>query len=317
MASAAPARIHRRSRFFSICYYAVIAGLLATACFLWRPLMFQRQFARTRLAIAGAHDGFAQAGPYRIHYYVAGSGRPIVLLHGLAGDALFWADYIPDLAKQGRVYAIDLLGFGRSERPDVDYRAAVEAQAIHDFLDSQGIQQADLIGVSLGGFVALHVARAWPDRVRRLVVADAAGIIFDTHAPQPAFPQDEERFQRFMSPKRMPSFVARDIVRRMRLQQWVIDRFLQNRDSGKDYLDGQLTAVTMPVLLMWGEQDLLTPLSWGQALQRQIPQSELLVLRGCGHIALYDCRLQAFPEIRQFLSIPEPRTGGVRTVAPQ
>ena len=319
MVTAARVRVVRPSRFLAICYYGVVVGLLIAALFLWRPLTFQRLYARARLAIAGAHQGMAQAGSYRIHYYVAGSGRPIVLLHGLGGDALFWADYVPHLAQQGRVYAIDLLGFGSSDRPDVDYRATTQAQVVHDFLDSQNIQQADLLGISMGGFVALHVARQWPHRVRRLVVADSAGIIFDPNAPQPPFPQDEQRFRRFMTPKRssMPPFVVRDMLRRMRAQQRIIDRALQNRSSGKDYLDGQLQAVNMPVLLVWGEHDMLTPLSWGTALHQQIPQSVLVVLQGCGHIALYDCRQQAFPEIQGFLSSPKPETGGVRTVPPR
>jgi pimeloyl-ACP methyl ester carboxylesterase len=245
----------------------------------------------------------------------------MVLLHGGPGDALTWSDYVPGLAKQGRVYAIDLLGFGSSDKPDVDYRATVQAQVVHDFLDSQDIRQADLVGVSMGGQIALHVARQWPDRVRRLVVADSAGIIFDAKAPQPPFPQDEQEFRRLMTPKpsSLPSFVVRDILRtnRASARDFVLQRALRNRNNGTDFLDGQLQRVKMPVLIIWGEQDLLTPLSWGKALHQQVPQSTLVILQGCGHIALYDCRPQALPQIRDFLTSAMPESGGLHTISPE
>ncbi len=316
MATPASARRVRPKRLFMVCYYAVVAALLLVAWFLYRPVTFQRAYARARFAMAGAHSGIAQAGPYRIHYYAAGSGQPIVLLHGMGGDALFWADYLPALTAQGRVYAIDLLGHGRSDHPDVEYRPTLGAQVVRDFLDSQHIQQADLVGVSMGAFVALHVARLWPDRVRRLVVADSGGIIFDPSAPQPAFPQDVEGFRQLMTPKRswIGPYLVRDILRSMQAQRAVMQRLMHVRNNGIEFVDGKLQSLNMPMLIMWGEQDLLTPLSWGKALHQQVPQSTLVILQGCGHIALYDCRAQALPEMQRFLLSPEPATGGVRTI---
>jgi pimeloyl-ACP methyl ester carboxylesterase len=319
MTAPASARLVRPKRLFAVCYFAVVAGLLIAAWFLYRPVTFQRAYARARFAVAGAHGGLAQAGPYRIHYYAAGSGQPIVLLHGQGGDAFFWADYLPALTAQGRVYAIDLLGHGGSDHPDVEYRPTLVAQVVRDFLDSQNIQQADLVGVSMGAFVALHVARLWPDRVRRLVVADSGGIIFDPTAPQPPFPQDEEAFRKLMTPKRswIGPFLVRDILRRMQAQRPVMQRILQIRNAGTEFVDGKLQSLNMPVLILWGEQDLLTPLSWGNALHQQIPQSTFVILQGCGHIALYDCRPQALPQIRNFLSSARPESGALHTISPE
>ena len=316
MAAPAPARPARPKRLFNIAYYSLVAALLLAAWFLYRPVTFQRAYARARFATAGAHSGMTQAGQYRIHYYAAGSGQPIVLLHGMGSDALFWADYVPALAAHGRVYAIDLLGHGSSDHPDVDYRATLQAQVVRDFLDSQNIQQADLVGVSMGAFVALHAARLWPDRVRRLVAADSGGIIFNPSAPQPPFPQDEQGFRKLMTPKHswIGPFLVRDILRRMQAQRTVMQRMLQIRNTGTDFVDGKLQSLNMPVLIIWGEQDLLTPLSWGKALHQQVPQSTLVILQGCGHIALYDCRPQALPEIVRFLSGPKPESGGVRKI---
>ncbi len=319
MAAPASARIGRPKRWFAVLYYAVVTALLLAGWFLYRPVTFQRAYAKARFAMAGAHSGMAQAGPYRIHYYAAGSGQPIVLLHGMGSDALFWADYLPALRAQGRVYAIDLLGHGSSDHPRVEYRPTLVAQVVRDFLDSQNIQQADLVGVSMGAFVALHVARLWPDRVRRLAVADSGGIIFDPSAPQPAFPQDVEGFRQLMTPKRswIGPYLVRDILRRMQAQRAVMQRLLQIRNTGTEFVNGKLQPVNMPVLIIWGEQDLLTPLSWGKTLHQQVPQSTLVILEGCGHIALYDCRAQALPQIRDFLSRGRPESGGLHTITPE
>ncbi len=319
MAAAAPARGARSSRWFVTCYYSVVLIVFLTAFFFWRPLTIINLLVRARLAITGAHEDSTQIGAYRIHYVVVGSGRPLVLLHGLGADWTSWSTYMPALARQHRVYAIDLLGFGSSDAPDVDYSIALQTQVVLGFLDAQHLQQVDLMGMSMGGFIGLNFARLYPERVRRLIAADAGGIVFDPSVPRPFIPQDERQitdFQRLMTPKphSLPRFIIRDTLRRSRPRQWVIQRYMKNRTSGREFLDGKLQTINMPVLLLWGEQDRITPVSWGQAAHLQIPQSQLIILQGCGHIAVLDCRAQVLREMQKFLSSPEPESGGIRTV---
>jgi pimeloyl-ACP methyl ester carboxylesterase len=94
----------------------------------------------------------------------------------------------------------------------------------------------------------------------------------------------------------------------------VVERHLQSKRLGRGTLDGKLSSVTMPVLLLWGALDQLTPLAYGQEFHRQIPQSQLVILENCGHLAVYDCRSYAQPEIRTFLAAAQPEQGGIRTV---
>ena len=82
-----------------------------------------------------------------------------------------------------------------------------------------------------------------------------------------------------------------------------------------DLLDGKLAPIRMPVLLVWGSRDVISPLEQAEAFHRQIPQSELLVLNGCGHIALLDCKSAAQPEIRKFLAAANPPQRGRREIA--
>ena len=291
----------------------------AFALLVWRPLTVLNGLVKGRLWMAGVSDGTAQSGPYRLHYLVAGSGRPVILLHGLGGEGLQWSGYILALAGDARVYAPDFLGFGRSDRPDVDYSTPLQTDVLRGFLDSERIQQADLVGMSMGGWIAANFARLYPDRVRRLVLVDAAGLKFDPKTPEPFVPRDASdvaRLMRLVTPRamRIPSFLAPGIVREMQPLVPVVERHLQNKRLGRGTLDGQLATITMPVLLVWGALDQLTPLAYGQEFHRQIPQSQLVILENCGHLAVYDCQSHALPEIRTFLAAGQPEQGGVRTV---
>jgi pimeloyl-ACP methyl ester carboxylesterase len=297
---------------------AVLVGA-ALALVVWRPLTVFKGVTRTRLWLAGVRDGTAQAGRYRLHYLVAGSGRPVILLHGLGLDALQWDGYIQALDDDGRVYAPDFLGFGRSDRPDVDYSTPLQTDVLRGFMDDLQIRQADLVGLSMGGWVAANFARLYPDRVRRLVLVDAAGLRFDPNGPEPFIPRkasDVARLMRLGTPRgtTIPALLAPGVVREMQALVPVVERHLVNKRLERGKLDGQLAGVTMPALLVWGALDELTPLAYGKEFHRQIPQSQLVIFENCGHMAIMDCRSHVLPEVRTFLSAARPEQGGVRTI---
>ncbi len=100
----------------------------------------------------------------------------------------------------------------------------------------------------------------------------------------------------------------------MQAQAPVVERHLQNKRLGRGVLDGKLAALTMPVLLLWGALDELTPLAYGQEFHRQIPQSQLVIFENCGHMAIVDCWSHVLPEVRAFLSATQPEQGGTRTI---
>jgi 2-hydroxy-6-oxonona-2,4-dienedioate hydrolase/2-hydroxy-6-oxo-6-(2'-carboxyphenyl)-hexa-2,4-dienoate hydrolase len=133
----------------------------------------------------GAQIRYVQAGPWRTRVLEAGEGeRHVVLLSGITGHVEGWTRNIRALAEQGlHVWAIDLIGHGFSDKPlDVDYVAPTFAQHVVHFLDAIGAEKADLVGQSLGGWVALYVAKTYPERVNRLVHVTGAGILLDDEA---------------------------------------------------------------------------------------------------------------------------------------
>src|SRR5215470_9571380 len=100
--------------------------VLAVAFFLWRPSDALIAISAAGLRLAGFESRNVRLGTYRTHYFVGGSGEPLVLVHGLGGRALNFALLMPALAREHRVYALDLLGYGDSDRPDVDYSVTLE-----------------------------------------------------------------------------------------------------------------------------------------------------------------------------------------------
>jgi len=303
------------------------AALLALVClggvFYWRPLWVIDEAMRAWLRIAGVRSEYVQLGSGRIHYFAGGRGSPLVLVHGLGGNALNWALLIPPLIRRGhRVYAIDLLGYGRSDRPDVDYSIALQAEVLDQFLESQHLALTDLGGWSMGGWVALKFTLTHPERVRRLFLADSAGIFFqlpfDPALFHPATVEQAEQFLAWLTPQagRIPRFVARDLIRRTHPAGWVVDRAMKSMQTGADLLDGKLQAVATPVLIVWGKQDLLIPLRCGEEMNREMPQSELAIYDGCGHLAPVECRDRVLPKVLRFLDEELPLPASVRELPP-
>jgi pimeloyl-ACP methyl ester carboxylesterase len=223
---------------------AFVLLLVALACGLivWRyPLwVVDRQF-EARLRMAGMHSEFATVHGYKVHYLVGGSGRPLVLVHGLGSRALDWANLIPQLVEGGhRVYALDLLGYGSSEQPpNAGYSISDQASIVEGFLDSQHLQQVDLAGWSMGGWIAMRVALQQPERIRRLVLLDSAGLRFkldfDPALLQPASPTDLAALEGLLTPDPppMPRFLAMAMLRRGDRVGWVIHRSVQSMMAGR------------------------------------------------------------------------------------
>jgi pimeloyl-ACP methyl ester carboxylesterase len=296
--------------------FSALVVLLA-AIFVWRPASVLTAVATAALRLSGIESRYVQLGSYRIHYFVGGRGEPLVLVHGLGGRALDFTPLMPALAKRHRVYVLDLLGYANSDRPDVDYSVTLETGILRQFLDSQGLTRFDLAGWSMGGWIALDFSAQSPERVRRLVLLDSAGMkftpTFDLRLLSPHTMAEMEELQKLLTPHpaRAPAFITRDFLRVLREEDWVIQRNVASMIAGRELMDGKLAGVSMPVLIVWGKQDVLTPLAVADAMRREMPQSVLALLDGCGHIAPVECRRRVLAEMQRFLSANPPLPAGV------
>jgi pimeloyl-ACP methyl ester carboxylesterase len=289
----------------------------------WRnPLWLVDRQIDARLRLNGVHSNYVTVNGYKMHYLVGGSGRPLLLVHGLGSRGEDWANLIPQLINSGnRVYALDLLGYGDSEQPrDARYSISQQAAMVEGFLDSQHLQQVDMAGWSMGGWIAMQVALQQPQRIRRLVLLDSAGLrfqlSFDPALFQPASPRDLVKLEEILipHPRPLPGFLAMAMLRRGDHVGWVVRRSVQSMMTGEDLVDGKLGALTMPVLIGWGDQDKLIPLSVGYRLHQEIMQSVLDVYDGCGHLAPQDCVSQVGPSVVDFLNAQPARMAMVHRI---
>ncbi len=118
-----------------------------------------------------------EIGDVPIAYEVAGSGEPLVLVHGLSGSTRWWAKNVEALGWRFRVHSIDLVGFGES-RGGHPFVLREAAGYLATWMDQVGIERADVVGHSMGGFIAAELAADFPDRCERLVLVDAAALPF-------------------------------------------------------------------------------------------------------------------------------------------
>jgi len=293
-----------------------VCGLLAifAALAVWeRPIsgIYFKGVIPLRLHLAGAQSRFVTVAGYRVHYDVLGpvAGPPVVLVHGLGGRAEEWLDLAHYLAKSGyRVYLPDLLGYGNSEKPaEFSYSVRDEATIVVGFIDSLGLKQVDLGGISMGGWIVQVVASEHPDHIRRLMLFDSAGIheppSWDTRLFTPATDAEVRQLNALLYPHPfpVPGFVARDILRIINQNGWVIRRAVASMLTGSDTSDELLPKLKMPVLIVWGEEDRIMPLHQGEKMHRLIPQSQFEVCPGCGHLSPMQCSSQIGPSVVEFV----------------
>jgi pimeloyl-ACP methyl ester carboxylesterase len=135
---------------------------------------------------------------------------------------------------------------------------------------------------------------------------DAAGIYekpdWNTNLFMAKTPQELDELEALLMPHPppIPGFVARDVLRVSAEHRWVIERALDTMLTGKDTTDRLLPELKMPVLLLWGKEDRITPVALGKKMQQLIPQSELLVYGGCGHLAPEQCTDAMGPSVAEF-----------------
>jgi pimeloyl-ACP methyl ester carboxylesterase len=298
----------------------VAAGLI----FYRYPLWVADQQLRIHLWREGVKSEYVEAGGYSLHYFEAGpaSGAPLVLVHGLGARGEDWAAMIPALAVQGfHVYVPDLLGFGRSPRPDVDYSISLEEQTVVQFMQAMHVPRADVGGWSMGGWVVMKLALDHPAMVDRLVVYDSAGVYFPaTWEPVLFTPSDTLGVKKLISmltpkPRPLPNFAAEAALRKLEGNAWVVRRSLSAMTNGRDLLDFRLHGITQPMLIVWGSRDDLIPLSVGEVIHKSVPQSVLNVVDGCGHLAPAECAAPVIEGTVEFLKAEPPMRGGEKTFA--
>ena len=250
----------------------------------------------------------------KIHYTEAGSGPAVVLLHGLGGNSANWAFNTPALAQKFRVIVPDQVGFGRSDKPLINYRVGTYVDFLDKFLSGLKVERATLVGNSMGGWIAAAYALKYPAKVERLVLVDAAGFAppkeFDLSALAGLNPSTREQTKLLANMVFFNPFFKSDAAVDAMLEQRVSagdgytnQSLVESIHRGEDMLDGKLGAIKQPVLLVWGREDGLTPLAReGERFRREIPHAQLVVFDGCGHVPQVEKAAEFNAAVLKFLA---------------
>lgn len=233
-----------------------------------------------------------------LHYAQQGAGADILLLHGWGCDISIWQAVLRRFPASVRVTAVDFPPQGESGKPPATWGVPEYAAQILHLLDALGIARCDVIGHSFGGRVAIWLAAHHPDRVRRLVLTDAAGL----KPPPTKKGASRQRLYKVLRGGANllgkvpgldePAANWREaLVQRFGSADYkVLDtgmREVFRRVVGLD-LQPYLSKIGAPTLLFWGDQDQDTPLWMGQVMEREIPDAGLVVARGAGHYAFLE-----------------------------
>lgn len=239
----------------------------------------------------------------RVRYLDCGSGPALVLLHGMASSWQWWLENIPALAGEHRVIAVDLPGCGDSEQLPPPAEMSSHADAVLGLLAELGVETATVAGHSMGGLVAIAMAAADPDLVRRLVLVGSGGV-----------PMTERRLAAILMLLRGAAAVLRRgwvrrllaekaSVRRLALRGAFRDPDVLSQDlaaqtmpvfGGPGFVDSVAAAgravresnpesITCPVLLVWGEHDRMAPVHCAMDMHARLNDSRLVVISGVGH----------------------------------
>lgn len=294
----------------SVVWLIVIVVVVLGVDFYLRPIFYLNESTYFHEWKTGVESRNVTVSGIRMHYLAEGpaGGQPVVLVHGLGVSAEEWAKLAPYLVRAGyRVYMPDLPGYGRSQKPaDFSYSLHDEAVMVAGFLDALGLQRVDLGGWSMGGGIVQHVAFDHPERIRKLILFDAVGLTelpqFDTRLFTPENADQLFQLETLLSPHpvKLPGFIARDVLKQSRRNGWVVQRAIASMLTGKDATDAILPQLKMPVLIVWGSEDRIFPISQAETMHRLVPQSELDIVPGCGHLAPKECTAQVGPMVVAF-----------------
>jgi len=287
----------------------------------------------------------ATVGGINIHYVCGGSGPPLVLVHGLGSSAAVEFYYnLEPLAAHHRVLAIDLPGFGKSDKPMLKYTIDLFVKAVRDLMACEGLERAAVMGVSMGGRVALGLALDSPQLVERLVLVDALGVgpprrvlayrILLTRGLGELTLRGTARALRQMNPATIRRFWGWYLRRPSRMETTWSDERIANHGtllSSPEYraaylsalrsiagmtqlrggvgVEDRLSELRMPTLLIWGRHDHIFPASHAESAKDKLPRGKVVIFDDSGHTPQMEEPERFNRLVLDFLTEPASRSG--------
>lgn len=291
----------------------VLALILAGGCVPLTPY----STVRDRLPA----DSLIEVNGRLAHVVRSGSGEPVILLHGFGASAFSWRHVMAALQTEQALTAIDLNGFGYTERPRraAGYTVAGQLALVIGVMDALGIDSAHVAGHSYGGAIALHLAWRHPERVRSVTLIDSAALSYpwDRRSRSAAVGPISHLFVRGRAIKRdsIRAGLERSFADDSQITPELVDEYYERlriegisrafrgltRPTPEPRELPDLTWFELPVLMVWGAQDEISLPEDGRAAAELIPNSEFELIDGAGHIPLEESPARLADLMRAFL----------------
>ena len=267
----------------------------------------------------------AQANGHTIFYTVKGEGKPLLLIHGYGAGMWVWEKQMEILSQFYRVYAVDVIGHGFSDRPKIPYTPEAYIHFLKDFMEAVGIEKATLIGNSMGGGIAWGTAILFPERVDRLILIDCV-------PPDVLGQVKNESLRTLIAIRDIPflpylvisarskssikwvlkesvsdvKLITPEVAKRQyqisRIQgtTWVLYSTLKHAEEALKLKD-QFSFIRQPALFIWGEKDIIFPPDVGEILHQVITGSKFQLIGKSGHIPMWETPDKVNQAILDFL----------------
>lgn len=256
------------------------------------PLEFLEAMSRAALERTGAEQLEIEGPDGKLVYWAAGEGPVVVLLHGTNDQAGLWWRTAASLKNRYRVIIPDMPGHGESAPATGPLDMSMMKNAVDSLLRAVSPDApVTLVGNSMGGWAALLYTLDQPDRVSRLILEAPGGIALDTPPIVTLVPETIEEARAGFdaalgSDRSIPDPVLEDFVRRAPTSPAAR---LSERPWDGHLLDDRLGAIEVPTALIWGAEDGILPLPYGERMKSMIEGATLTVIPGCGHVLHNEC----------------------------
>jgi len=249
----------------------------------------------------------------KIRYFEEGtSPNTLLLLHGLGASAERWENVIPLFAKKFRVIVPDLIGFGYSDKPMVDYTTDYFAEFVFKFVNKLGIKKLNIIGSSLGGEIAAECIINHNVNVTKLVLVSPSGIMkhstpaLNSYISAALYPNNESAlnaFQAMSGRKKIDEKIVSGFIERMQLPnaKMAFMSTLLGLSNSKVVTE-KLQLITIPTLIVWGENDPVIPIEYAQSFISGINDCRFYKMKECGHTPYVENPEAFFQIVSDFLN---------------
>ena len=257
-------------------------------------------------------DRYVRVGSLNTRYRIQGAGSPVVLIHGIGSSLEDWDLNFAPLAERHCVWALDLVGNGRSDKPAAPYTMAYFSNFVRDFLSAQGLDRVSLVGNSLGGTVTLDFAIRYPEQVDRLVLVDPAGLgrdvtllfrlctvpVLGKQLTKPSLKGSEQLQRSFVFDQALVTPELIQFKYELSCQPGMQDAMLATLRANANFrgvkpavvsdLTANLSRITAPTLVIWGREDHTIPVAQAEVARKGIPNVEVHVFDQCAHAPMIE-----------------------------